>query len=369
MANQLSALNELCEVAHGAKDRESRRALLRRVTDIFLNEPGSYTDQQRLLFGDIMEKLAYDLEMQVREELARRIAAESGAPHSLVKRLAFDEVFVARPVLERSPVLTEQDLLELTKCCGQDHLLAITKRKDIGFRLSAVLVDRGEDGVVASLVGNDNARISTTTVEEVAKRAETSEPLQAALIERTDVPREIVMGLLEHVSEKLRHTVLDKLTDADVENLEDVVDTMRSEIESRPETAAEDHVARLEQSGQLDENALIEFAAENQAMEFLLALSRILKLEPQTVQKVITDKTGQALLIACRAGGLSSRCFKELATSPLIAVATNLHQIVPLIRSFEKLTIPEAQRTMRYWRSRKVRPEPSDEAPAELAAG
>lgn len=365
MADPLSALNELCDVAHGAKDRESRRALLRRITDVFLTEPGAYTEQQKCLFGDIMEKLAYDLEMQVREELARRIAAEENAPNGLVCRLANDEIYVARPVLERSPALSEDDLIAVTRNCSQDHLLAITKRSDIGSRLSAILVDLGQDNVVEGLLGNETAEIDGETVQSVADRAIKSEPLQTALIDRKDVPREIVMGLLEHVSEKIRNLILDRMTDTDMEYLDNIIGTMRESIEESPETAAEDYIKNLERNGRLNEAALLELAAKKKSMEFLLGLATLLKIEAQAVQRVITDKSGQALLIACRAAGFSTAAFKTLALSPLTGVATELTEIVQLIRTYDKLPIPEAQRTMRYWQSRDTPEQSGTESMSE----
>lgn len=352
MADPLSALNELCNVAHDAKDRESRRALLRRITDVFLAEPGSYTEQQKCLFGDIMEKLAYDLEMQVREELARRIAAEAEAPNGLVCRLANDEIYVARPVLERSPVLTEDNLIDVTRTCSQDHLLAITKRDDIGARLSAILVDVGQDHVVEALLENETAEIDGKTVKCVSDRAIKSETLQTALIDRKDVPREIVMGLLEHVSEKIRNLILDRMTDTDMDYLDNIICTMRESIEAAPTTSAENYIKDLERKGRLDEATLIKLAAEKKSMEFLLGLAALLKIEAQAVQRVVTDKSGQALLIACRAAGFSTTAFKTLALSPLTGVASELTEIVHLIRTYDKLPIPEAQRTMRYWQTR-----------------
>lgn len=367
MDDPLSALNELCDVAHGAKDRESRRTLLRRITDVFLAEPGSYTEEQKCLFGDIMEKLAYDLEMQVREELARRIALEAEAPNSLVCRLANDEIYVARSVLERSPVLTEDDLIDVTQNCSQDHLLAITKRDDIGARLSAILVDFGQDHVVEGLLGNQTAEIDGETAQSVADRAIKSEPLQMALINREDVPREIVMGLLEHVSEKIRNLILDRMTDTDMEYLDNIIGTMRESIEASPDTAAEDYINDLQCKGRLDEATLLELAAEKKSMEFLLGLAALLKIEAQAVQRVVTDKSGQALLIACRAAGFSTGAFKTLALSPLTGVASELTEIVHLIRTYDKLSIPEAQRTMRYWQTRDTPKQSGTESMSEEA--
>ena len=41
---------------------------------MFLDDPDNLSEQQNWYFGDIMGQLAYDLEKQVREELANRLA-------------------------------------------------------------------------------------------------------------------------------------------------------------------------------------------------------------------------------------------------------------------------------------------------------
>lgn len=86
--NKLQGLVELAKET--SSDR--RRELLREITDVFLEDPGSYNDVESQHFGEIMGKVAYDLERQVREELAAKLAAEAAAPPELIKRLAGDEI-------------------------------------------------------------------------------------------------------------------------------------------------------------------------------------------------------------------------------------------------------------------------------------
>ena len=54
------------------------------------------------------------METAVRAELSARFASEPNAPHALIRRLANDEAAVARAVLTTSPVLTDEDLLNLS---------------------------------------------------------------------------------------------------------------------------------------------------------------------------------------------------------------------------------------------------------------
>ena len=353
MADPLQGLKQLVYLAHEHSDDQSRRELLRRVTDVFMQAPGAFTVRQNAYFGDIMARLAYDLEQRMREELARRIAAEAAAPPELVRRLAHDEIAVAQPVLEQSPALTQDDLIGIGAGGSQAHLLAITKRADIQARLSAVLVQRGQDHVVESLVRNRTAEIAAETVARVAERARGSEGLQSALVARADVPREIMEGMLEHVSEKLRHTILDKLSDTDRASLDAIVGEMRADIESHRRTRAERYIDDLVRRGTLNEQALLRFAFEERSMEFFLGLARHLNVDVQTMHRLLTDKTGQGLTIACRARGVSPEAFKEIALSPMTGIAADVREVLPLMRVYQRLSEANAQRAMRYWQTCK----------------
>jgi len=151
---------------------EKRRELLRQITDVFLAPPVSArTDRESALFDEIVGAVASDLETQVRVELARKIARSRAPLGRTARRLAMDEIDVARPVIEESGALTESDILDVIQNKSQDHLLAVTKRPDIGEVVSSALVERGEDRVVVSLLENRTARIDRATFERVASRA------------------------------------------------------------------------------------------------------------------------------------------------------------------------------------------------------
>ena len=153
---------------------EKRRELLRQITDVFLADPPERTDRESELFDEIIGAVAADLETQVRIELARKVAVSNVPVQRTARRLAMDVIEVARPVLEHSKALSEADLIDVIKAKSQDHMMAVTKRPNIGENVSSALVAKGEDRVVASLLENRTARMNRETYERVAERAEVS---------------------------------------------------------------------------------------------------------------------------------------------------------------------------------------------------
>ena len=351
MAEPLELLNELVHLAH-ERSGESRRKFLRQVTDVFMLTPERYTDLQRQCFGEIIEKVAYDLEWQMRKELALRICSENYAPRKLIQRLAHDEIPVAQPVLEQSPVLTEVDLVQVSENRSQDHLLAITKRMDIGTRLATVLVKHGDGRVIESLVHNQQAKISPDDIQHIAKRAESCNLLQLALVRRRDLPKSVMIDLFEHVSESLKNELQDRIADSDMKNLEEVIDSMKANVLQSKQSRVELHIDELARYGRLNEQSLLRFVKEDKPLEFLIGLAKFLGIDISTVQQALADETGEGLSIALRAADFSAGSFKEIAMCPMTTVSSDLPTVMQLVRLYQKMPRENAQQAMGFLRIR-----------------
>jgi uncharacterized protein (DUF2336 family) len=123
----------------------------------------------RPLAEALLALLVKDVETSVRQALAEAAAGSANLPHDIARRLACDDLEVARPVLTRSPVLTEDDLTEIVRTRARQHALAVAGRERLSERLSDVLADTGEAEVVAALTGNSGAEISDATLRRIAQ--------------------------------------------------------------------------------------------------------------------------------------------------------------------------------------------------------
>src|ERR1700744_5192763 len=152
MNGAASFLEELEESISRGSDQTQLRALWH-ATDLLIN--GRYSEEDTWIFGEVIERLARELEVSVRAQLARRIADTANAPPGLVTKLAGDSsIAVAGPVLERCESFDAQGLVSIAKVGSQQHLLAISKRKVLAEPVTDVLVSRGNREVLRSLSGN-----------------------------------------------------------------------------------------------------------------------------------------------------------------------------------------------------------------------
>jgi uncharacterized protein (DUF2336 family) len=80
-----------------------------------------------------------------------RLAPIANAAPRTIHKLAFDdEIEVAGPVLSQSERLTEAALIEGAKLKGQDHTLAISRRRTLGEAVTDMLIERGDRQVLLS---------------------------------------------------------------------------------------------------------------------------------------------------------------------------------------------------------------------------
>src|SRR5437867_368165 len=149
-----SLIDEL-EGAMCAGDPRRRLEIHRRISDLFMAGSRTYSDQQLVMFDDVLVRLSAEIEARARAKLSRLLANADKAFPKLIRSLAFDDAIeVAAPVLSQSPQLSDEDLVENASTKSQDHLLAIAQRLRISELVTDVLVDRGDRRVLRSVAGN-----------------------------------------------------------------------------------------------------------------------------------------------------------------------------------------------------------------------
>ena len=106
----------------------------------------------------VLELLVRDLAVEVRQALASTVAASAKLPPAIARQLAGDEIEVAEPILQRSPVLGDEDLVRVVRTNAMQYALAVAGRERLSELVSEALVDTGHAEVVARLVDNAGAQ-------------------------------------------------------------------------------------------------------------------------------------------------------------------------------------------------------------------
>src|SRR5215510_13618045 len=108
-------LSELDNTLSGVP-RSRHLQMLQQVTTLFLAHAGSYSEEQVAVFDAVIKRLARDVSSRELVGLSSQLAVMESAPADTVSQLsASDDIAVSGPVLEKSKVLKDNDLVGIAK--------------------------------------------------------------------------------------------------------------------------------------------------------------------------------------------------------------------------------------------------------------
>lgn len=336
---------------------DKRQELLRVITDLFLEKPAALSEQETDYFADIMGKIAFDLEMEVRHELAVRLASEDKAPRKLINMLANDQIEVARPVLKESGVLQNSDLIGIIKRHSQEHLMAISVRKTLSEEVTEHLVLHGGNPVLQSLAANEGAKLSRKSLEIMTERSESFEPLQEPLIKREDMPADLKHEMFIFVSAALRAHILATVEDVDADEIDRLLDHARVKLDVPQDqqalSPAERFILRKERLRQLNPELLMQLLRQGKIAEFIAGLGRLAEIDMALAHRIVFDKGGEMLAVVCKAIGVDRITFSDLLLLTNQDGARDQMARDALIGVYTRITAESAQKVLRFWRARK----------------
>jgi uncharacterized protein (DUF2336 family) len=356
MSQEKSFLRDLDEaVSRGTP--ESRARALWHTTDLMVT--GSYSEDEIWTFGEVIGRLADEIELTARVQLAKRLARFDGAPVNIIHKLAFDDsIEVAGPILRGSERLEPYALVANVCTKGQSHLLAISQRKSLEETVTDVLVTRGNPEVVNSVATNNGARISEFGFLHMIQRAEGDSILAEQLGLRKDIPRHIFQQLIAKASDDVRKRLEGERPNM-VEQIQSAVTDVAGALQSkfgpvsRGYFVAKRVVATQHRQGNLNEDSISGYARSHRLEEVTIGLSLLCALPGDVIERAVLDKNREMLLILAKALD-----FSWATTMALLFLGAKDHRITAKeLKSLEnelgRLNIETSRSVLEFYRSRK----------------
>jgi uncharacterized protein (DUF2336 family) len=336
---------------------ESRLRALWYTTDLLI--AGRYTEEEIWTFGELIGRLASEIEVAARTQLAKRLVRADNAPIKIINKLAFDDsIDVAGPILRHSERLDVRTLVENVRTKSQSHLLAISKRKSIAVPVTDELVTRGDQEVVSSVATNDGARFSDFGFFHMIKRSERDSILAEQLGLRKDIPRHLFQQLIAKASEDVKKKLARERPDIASQILSSVTDVTGA-LHSKFGPATKNYftakrvVVRKHQYGNLTENSILEYARSRKVEEATVGLSLLCSLPIDVVERALIENNREMTLILAKALDFSW----ETAMSLLFLHAKD-HRIAQrdldgMREEFTRLNVQTSRSVLEFYRSRK----------------
>ncbi|HJW40974.1 MAG TPA: DUF2336 domain-containing protein [Rhizomicrobium sp.] len=308
-AHNMSDMGWLAKLAVNPQGT-SREEIYLAVASLYRAQGAALNPRERALMHEILRRLTRDVAIAIRIALADLLADDTAAPHELVLLLADDTVEVARPLLLRSPLLTDTDFLSLLAATGEAHHETVAWRENIGEPVTDALSRSEVEAVLVALVCNTTARISPTIFETLVEKSRHLENLQEPLTRRLDLPPLLANRMCGWMTKAPKTCIIrnhqiapDRQSAAMAKT---VVTSEPAAPSPLPEGSAQKLIDKLAASGQLKAGFLMRVLHQGQSDLFDLGLARLVNLPPAELHAKFYGEP-RAVALACRAVGID-RC-------------------------------------------------------------
>jgi uncharacterized protein (DUF2336 family) len=278
---------------------------------------------------DVIEILAQDQATRVRQIIAETLKDVASAPPQVIRRLARDMAeAVSCPVLEFSPLLTDQDLLDIIEeGCASGKLTAISRRSGVGEQVTDAIVAVKDSAAITALLENKSAQIREETLDGLVNASLEVTAWHKPLVERPALSLKAIKKLASFVASVLLDLLesredLDKKTSRavakevkrrlDKEEKEKKRAKKKSRKNCTPAESAEARARRMIESGNLDDKALLRALNSGDRDLVRNALALRAKLPLSLIDHILTAHSAKGVTALAWRAGCSMRFAKQL---------------------------------------------------------
>jgi len=159
------------------------------------------SDHEREAANQILTLMAHDAAEMVRKALAVTLKASPHLPQDIARRLIDDIDDIAIPVLETSPVLTDEDLIRVIDAGKESHTTAIARRDHVSGSICEAIAETGGEASNAALARNNGADMTDIAYASMLTRHGSSSRVTDQLIERRSLPIDVTEKLVSLISD------------------------------------------------------------------------------------------------------------------------------------------------------------------------
>lgn len=342
-------------------DAVSREEAIVAITDMFMADGYEPNAVEAARYSDIVAAVIDKLAIELKREIAAKVSATDRITHELAIHLSQAEIEVAAPLLRNSPLLTDEDLVRVTRERSMEHRLAISDRSVLSEAVTDALTEVGEALVLQRVASNDGAAFSALGFRQLVERGGGDEKVQSALARRATANPAFAGSLHDALSEELRAKlgpVLDVVSDqrlssimgvAAVEAEEAIKDRMRARLELKV------ILKEINSQARSVDQAIAGLANQNRLTDLGWLISELLQLPEPVVTATLRreDRTSLAFLLKALAVQpatfgtvLAGRARRFGFDEPGPAAAAAEYQAIPLAVAQRAVRVLKLQRAV-----------------------
>jgi uncharacterized protein (DUF2336 family) len=280
----------------------------------------------QILLDSIFMTLVVEAERDIRARLAERLADAAWAPATLINILALDEIEIARPIIARSPILQDHDLIRLLIQATLEHQIEIARRPRLSPAVVEAILAEDEPAVLTALTSNPTAQISPDGLRRLVDKARDVVALRSPLARHPGLSSDLAEQLYLWVGRALRDALIARFQ-LDPKKMADAIeaslraahqgsttgqDAPRLEQDEDREEMEASLVEKLDAAGQLRPGYLLRVLRERRLPLFLFALARLGQFDIRQVRRAVDSNRPELLALACSAVGIDRSVFPTI---------------------------------------------------------
>ena len=199
-------------------------------------------------------------------ELSVVLADFAAAPEQVVRQLArHQNPAVAGPLLAKSAILIDAELIEIVRNRSQQHIAAVADRPNLNETVTDLILKLAGKEALRVLVKNSTARFSSRGLTVLLAAAGRDATIAELLGLRPDLPVETLHSLLSKTTDTVRARLLKAAPAQLQKRIKTELDSIKTQADTQP-TNPKDHpdahaaVAALSRTGKLNDSTVNRFA-------------------------------------------------------------------------------------------------------------
>ncbi|MBO6758622.1 MAG: DUF2336 domain-containing protein [Roseibium sp.] len=339
----------------GDTGADRRAELARHVATLFALTSDRCSDEQVDIYDAVLLRLVGMVEAEVRRFVADQMAGLRRGPEETIRKLAEDEIAIAEPILKRSTVLRDADLVHIARKRGDCHLYAIAHRDVLPEAVTDILVARGDMRVKRKVAGNDGAVFSDVSMTSLISDAAADATLQLVLSDRPDLADQHIHALVAIAGGDVRRKLEERGRRAEAKRIVNATEIAATRMSNQywlgryDFETARSRVLQQAQNGTISEAALLRFAAEDRFPEVVAAVAWLSRCGLEEVSHWMVRTDPEPFLMTAKALG-----FSPVTVGALLSIGPWRHRLSAdargrAMKSFDRMTVGEAKRKLAHW--------------------
>lgn len=337
VANNAAAPHQTHTLLAQDSDSSVRCDLATKISRVLPDLSAEEQGKVRQSAHDALRALARDQIVAVRQALAEALKDVAGAPPDIINTLARDaESAVAMPVLQYSPVLSDEDLIEIIRSGpAAGGLNAIARRHVVGERVSDAISATNDASAISDLLGNKGAQIREETLDRLIDQSADVTLWQAPLAARPHLSSGAATKLAQMLADNVLQ-MFSQRTDLDPRTAAAVKDAVHLRLggggasAKKPMTATDpmrddppfELIGSMHTAGRLNAAAIDKALQSNDFPFALGALCVLSGVDLKTARRIVAEKNAKAMTSLVWKAGLPMKT-AVLAQQRLATVSPN----------------------------------------------